>query len=365
MSTTVLVTGATGWLGGHILAALRDAPGVTTVAAARDGSRLPSWFTGPTRLGDLADPAYRRAVVRDVDAVIHAGTWSSLWGHPEAERTLYLAPALDLMDRAVEAGVSRFVGISTVAIGEPAGSDRRVSDDDAPVPRAYWPHLTAMVEVERRMAELGTAQPRTSFVALRAGHFVGPGLAAGLVPALIPRLKTGMVPWVDGGRAHLPLTAGEDLGRAFALAATAEDLEGFTPIIAIGGEQPTAREVFSFIAAHAGTPRPRFSAPRNAAFRFAGLAERLERLSPGPAPFLTRPLVHVGLDWHVESTRARELLGYEPQVDWRDAARAGIEERRALGFPWPRLAQPAPGQVVAGAGTGAAPVPSAKASSAA
>ncbi|NTV39990.1 MAG: NAD-dependent epimerase/dehydratase family protein, partial [Demequinaceae bacterium] len=95
----IVVTGATGFLGGNILQALDSQP-VTLVAAARDASRLPSWFAGETRLGDLTDPAYRREVVRDADVVIHAGTWSSFWGHAREESDLFLDPSIDLIDRA-------------------------------------------------------------------------------------------------------------------------------------------------------------------------------------------------------------------------------------------------------------------------
>jgi len=107
------------------------------IAAPRDSLRLLASFVGETRIGDLSDPAHRREVVRDADVVIHAGAWSSFWGHEREELELFEVPAVDLIDQAVSAGV---------------------------------------------------------------GHFIGAGDSLRLVSTLIPRLKTRSVPWVNHGR---------------------------------------------------------------------------------------------------------------------------------------------------------------------
>lgn len=334
--TIILVTGATGYLGGHILEALRDAAGVTVVAAARDRGRLPEWFAGEVRVGDLTDPTYRRDVVRGIDVVLHAGTWSTFWGHAQAERELFLEPSLDLIDQAVGAGVSRLVFASTVALSTPAPPGSPVADNAAAVKRGYWPHLDRMVEVEDHMRSQAGA---TEMVSLRLGHFVGAGASLALVPALVPRLHTRLVPWVAGGSARLPLVSGRDMGRAFALAAGAGGLPAFASINVVGQEQPTAREAFSFIAEQAGVAKPWYSVPVRAAFAFARLMEAVHPLTKARAPFLTRALVHVGLNWHASDKLARRLLGFEATVHWREAVSESIEERRAGGFPWPALAQ--------------------------
>ncbi len=340
----IVVTGATGFLGGHILRALHGEP-VTLIAAVRDPSRLPDWFSGETRIGDLTDAAYRRNVVRDADVIIHAGTWSSFWGHTQQETERFEIPSLDLIDRAVAAGVGRFIAASTVALGTPAvgnepGGDALVDDDSAARGRAFWPHHMAMARVEDHMR--ATARDGgTQMVSLRLGHFIGEGNSLGLVAALIPRLKTRQVPWVNHGRAHLPLISGADMGRAFASAATAPapQLDAFEAINVVGREQPTAREVFSHIAATAGVPKPAYSVPLRAAYAFGALMERLHPVLPGRAPFLTRSLVFVGENWHMDDTKAERVLGYRGTDDWREVIAASVAERRADDFAWPELAQ--------------------------
>ena len=60
---------------------------------------------------------------------------------------------------------------------------------------------------------------------------------------------------------------------------------------------------------------------------------------PGPAPFLTRSLVHVARDWWCPVDRATEMLGYQPRKPWRTAVLESLAELADRGWPWPRLAQ--------------------------
>lgn len=339
--TRVVVTGATGFVGSHTLTALREL-GVTPVAALRDPSRFRAAHDGPTLVGDLRDAGYRAALVDAADVIIHAGTWSAFWGHAREEREFFLEPTLDLLDRAAAAGVERFVSASTVALSQPASQGKLVDDDSTAIPRPFWPHHAAMVAVENRQRELALTAT-TVQVSARLGHFVGAGNAVGLAAALAPRLRTRQVPWVNHGKAHLPLVAGEDIGRALALAAVepADDWGRFEAINIVGAEQPTAREAFTFLARHAGLPAPAYSVPLGAAYGFGALMEAIHPLTRAKAPFLTRSLVFVGEDWHMATAKAARLLGYAPRVDWRDAMRAQLDERAEVGFAWPELAQSA------------------------
>lgn len=335
----IVVTGATGFLGGHILSALHT-EAVHLIAAARDASRLPSWFQGETRIGDLTDADYRRTVVQGADVVIHAGTWSSFWGHERQERERFQEPSVDLINQAVAAGVGRFIAASTVALGAPSTDDAFVSDDSPARGREFWPHHMALARVEDHMREVAR-HGGTRMVSLRLGHFIGEGNSLGLVAALIPRLKTRQVPWVNHGRARLPLVSGADMATAFALAATVDTtrLATFEAINIIGSEQPTAREVFTHIASAAGVPKPAYSVPLRAAYWCGALTEALHPVLPGRAPFLTRSLVLVGENWHMDDEKARRLLGYQGTDDWREVISASVDERRSRGFAWPALAQ--------------------------
>ncbi|MCA1846638.1 MAG: NAD-dependent epimerase/dehydratase family protein [Actinobacteria bacterium] len=333
----MLVTGATGFLGRNVLAALGAQNGVDPIAACRTLTRLAPGFSGEVRAGDLRDPDYRRTVVKDVDVVCHTGTWASMWGHKAQEGTHFFEPACDLAEQAIRAGADRFLLASTVTIGTPPG-DGSPADDFSPArATGFWPHLDRLVELDAFMRE--NSHRGTRMITMRLGHFVGAGNVVGLVPALAPRLRTRLVPWIAGGRSRLPLVADTDLGDAFARAAVADGLDDFESFNICGPDFPTTREVIDCIAAETGFPAPLYNVPRPAAHAFGWLMERLHPVLPGSSPFLTRSLVHLAGDWFCAGDRAEQKLGYIPRKDWRAAVRESLAELRGNGYPWPRLAQ--------------------------
>ena len=176
-------------------------------------------------------------------------------------------------------------------------------------------------------------------VTMRLGHFVGRGNGLGMVSALVPRLRTYMVPWLAGGKKRMALVADTDLGQAFALATVADKLDDYESFNICGPEFPTAREVIGLIASETGSPKPWFSVPYPVGYAFAGLMEMLHPILPGAAPFLTRSLVHVAEDWLCPNDYAGKKLGYAPRKDWRVAVREALAELKAKGYPWPRLKQ--------------------------
>lgn len=330
----VVVTGATGFLGRQVLQRLVLREDLEVIAACRRPDAL-NHFRGETLVGDLLDADYRKRIAQHADVICHTGTWAAFWGHAALERSHFLEPALDLLEQAERHGVQRYILASSVAIARrPKGE---LIDDFAAAQRTgYWPHLDRLIDLDQRMQQRAGA---TRCINLRLGHFVGAGNARGMVPALVPRLRTRLVPWLAGGRARLALVADEDLGEAFALASTVDGLDDYESFNICGPSFPTAREVFDFICQESGSPRPWFSVPYWAGYAFGWLMETLHPVLPGSAPFLTRSLVHVAEDWHCDSRYAARKLGYIARKPWQVAVKEALAELEQRGFPWPELAQ--------------------------
>jgi nucleoside-diphosphate-sugar epimerase len=318
--TTVLITGATGFVGSHALEALAQRPDCRIVAACRDRERLPPGFSGEVRTGDLRDAAYRERLLDGVDVVCHCMSWTTLFGHGRRSRDLYLEPTLALLNAAIAMRVKRFINVSTTSAAAP---DRSGDPMSRGIPRAFWPHLSSVVAIEDALRE--RAAGGTVMVNLRFGIFAGRRYGLGILPILVPRLKTHLVPWVAGGATSLPITAGEDIGQAMALAAMAPDLAGYEAFNIVGPEVPTVRQVIEFLHEHHALPLPHFSVPFAIAYPFAWLMEKLDRIVPWD-PLVTRSIIHLLEEVDVDNKRAEERLGYRPNVGWRDAIRAQMAE---------------------------------------
>lgn len=314
-----LVLGATGFVGGHVLDALAACEGIEPIAACRDPARLPAGFTGELRSGDLRDADYRAALFDDIDVVCNAFAWTSMFGHGEASRVQFLEPSLALIDAAHQAGVSRFINVSTCSAAAPERSADAMSHG---IPRSYWPHLCNVIRIEDRLRRL--ADKQFGVINLRLGIFAGARYALGLLPVLVPRLRTHLVPWVAGGRTSLPIIDGRDIGQAFACAVRADSVQDYESFNVVGPSVPSAREVIEFVCSQ-GYPRPHFSVPFPLAFAFAWLMEKLDPVVPWE-PLVTRSIIHLLREVNTDNERAATRLFYAPVHDWRETVSLQLSE---------------------------------------
>lgn len=310
---TVLITGATGFVGSHILEVLQGSSEFQVIAACRDPQRLLTGYAGETRVGDLRDSAYVRRVVSGVDVICHAAAWTAVWGHEQASAERYLQPSLQLIRSAREAGVTRFINTSTTSAAAPRHSTDALSRG---IPRGFWPHLVNVIRIEDALRESATSSFQA--VNLRLGLFAGARYGLGLLPMLVPRLKTYLVPWVNGGRTSMPIIDGRDIGQAFARAVMAPLDNPYEAFNILGPEVPTTREVLQWLRDEYGLPAPHFSVPFPMAYAFAWLMEKLDPVVPWD-PLVTRSIVHLLEEVGSDNRRAEQALGYSPQHHWKEA----------------------------------------------
>jgi uncharacterized protein YbjT (DUF2867 family) len=114
---TVLVTGGTGFIGQHVVHALR-AREISVRALVRDrsrASRLGAWGVELVE-GDVTDPASLPAALAGVDAVIHLV--AIIKGSRDDFDRIMVRGTRDLVAAAEEAGVRRFLLASALGLSE-------------------------------------------------------------------------------------------------------------------------------------------------------------------------------------------------------------------------------------------------------
>ncbi|TCK18036.1 nucleoside-diphosphate-sugar epimerase [Thiogranum longum] len=318
----VLVTGANGFVGSHILEALMKKAGVKPVAACRDRRKLLPAYDGEIREGDLQDKAYLETLLDNIDVVCHAAAWTSAWGYRKASEQLFYQPTKALIEQLRKSNVSRFIFLSSTSVAAPYASQDPMSRADESRLK-LWPHMRNVARIENHMRDCDVRG--CTMISLRTGLFAGRRYGIGLLSLLVPRLKTHLVPWVSGGKTGMPLIAGDDIGEAFALTATATGLEGYQGFNIVGPTVPTAREVIGFLNESYQLPTPHFSVPFAVAYPFARSMELLDPVMPRE-PLVTRSIIHLLEETGASNTRATEKLGYQPKIHWKEAIRMQMNE---------------------------------------
>lgn len=317
---TILVTGANGFVGTHTLKSLMSLEGINLIAACRNRSNLITEFKGEVREGDFRDENYMDTLLDGVDVVCNAMAWSSLLGHKKQSEELYYQPTIKLIDKVIEKGITRFINVSTTSAAAPEKSSDAMSIG---IPRIFWPHLCSLIKIENYMRS--KANSVTSMINMRFGIFAGEHYGLGILPILLPRLKTHLVPWVAGGKTSLPIIDGQDIGEAMKCAAITEELNGYQSFNIVGKEVPTVRTVIEFIHNEFAYPKPHFSVPFFIAYPFARLMEILNPIVPWE-PLVSRSIVHLLEEVAVDNSRAIKILGYQPRFHWQDAVTQQIQE---------------------------------------
>lgn len=132
---TILLTGATGFIGGHLLNRLM-ATGHTMICLARAQSSSSALVSSRLQfvLGDVTDRASVRKAILGCDAVIHLANVYAFW---LSDASIYERVNVDgtrnVMEAALEAGVKKVVHVSSaVTYGKP--NDNPFTEDSLPGP---------------------------------------------------------------------------------------------------------------------------------------------------------------------------------------------------------------------------------------
>ena len=206
MTGLVALTGATGFIGRHLLADL-TARGYRVRVLLRRPVEVPPGAASAV-VGDLTRPINMAAALSDVDAVVHsAGLAHAMSGAPEDDyRTLNAQATARLAEAAARAKVRRFVFLSSIRAQTGATAPGLVTEADEPRPTDAYGR-------SKREAELALAATGLDWAALRPVLVYGPGAKGNLETLL--RLARSPYPLPLGGlRAQRSLISLESLSAA-------------------------------------------------------------------------------------------------------------------------------------------------------
>ncbi|MDI1431734.1 NAD-dependent epimerase/dehydratase family protein [Polyangium sorediatum] len=328
-----LVTGATGFLGRHLVSVLLSG-GHQVVALCR---KEPAGFAGKEGFsvarGDVLDAESVKRAAEGCEGLFHcAGRVSRRPEDAEALFRVHVEGTKITLDAARAAGVRRVVLASTsgtIAVSREA----KIIDETALAPQdviARWPYYRSKLYAER--AGLDRSGPGFEVVSVNPSLLLGPGDVLGsstgdvvkFMEKRVPMIPSGGLSFVDARDAAATMVAAMEKGRAG---------EKYL----LGAKNLTFEAFFGMLERVTGVKGPSVKAPKSLLLAQAG-AEIMERIAKRMNT--ESPIDRVSAEmsqhyWYLDAKKATRELGFSPR-DAIETLSDTVKDLRERGVVWPK-----------------------------
>ena len=331
---SVLVTGATGLVGSHVVAHLAElGHRVTALVRPTSDTRAlePLAGTGRIRIAraELDDRAALLAAMAGADVVVHAAGMVDPLGRADEIRAVNVEGTRACLEAAEASGVTQFVHISSLSVitGQ---RDQFGVDERAPIRHSGETYADSKADAEILVMRERPGQ-RLYVTALRPGFIYGPGERAWL-PRLVESLAAGRVALVDGGTKETNVIFVGNLCRAVALSLLNPRAYG-QAFNLTDGQRVTKKELFDAVADGLGLPRPTRVVPARAARL---VCEAVSTVAPFLPLATRRKLARfsraafrlVGVNQGFAIGKAERGLGYVDRIPFAEGMRRTLASHR-------------------------------------
>lgn len=323
-----LVTGASGFLGSHLV----------EVLLAR-GDRVRAFCRRPlaeydgrdveTRQGDIRDREAVVAACRGVDVVYHTAAIAGIGGRWRDHYEVNVLGTHHVLEGCRRHGVSRLVYTSSPSVTFD-GSDQKGIDESAPYPKRWLAHYPRSKALAEQCVLHSNGSDGLLTCALRPHLIWGPR-DKHLIPQLLERARSGRLRRVGDGSNLIDIVHVENAAHAHLLAADA--LAPASPVAGRAyfisqGEPVNCWQWVNEILAMAGLPPVTKSVSFCRAWWSGAILERAYAALRIPDdPPMTRFLAaQLAKSHYFDIRRAREDFAYQPRISTADGMRHLAEE---------------------------------------
>jgi predicted dehydrogenase/nucleoside-diphosphate-sugar epimerase len=310
-----LVTGAAGFLGRALVAALRARGQSVRVLLRRPDARLAGDAEIQVVCGDLGEPAIVDHAVAGARVVYHVG--AAMRGGPRAFEAGTVWGTRNVVESCHRHGVQRLVYVSSMSVYDHAGRDPALPMDEnsalEPHPQLRGAYTQTKLAAEELVFDAIRSQGLQAVV-IRPGQIFGPG-----AERTTPNGVVGIAGrWfaIGDGEMSLPLVYRDDVVDALLRAADApEAIGGVFNVVDV--EPCTRTEYLRRAKRHLGADLRLVPMPQQLFMALAWGVEQLGRLLKREVPltrYRVRSLRPLG---NFDQTAARTRLGWQPRVGLR------------------------------------------------
>ncbi len=313
-----LITGATGFIGGHVAqACVARGRQVVTIARQTSNTTELEKLGVTIQRGDLRDPQVAARALEEIEVVIHCAAKVGNWGPLEEYRAVNVEGLRGLLETSKGKALDRFVHLSS--LGVYAARHHYGTAESEPLPAKHRDGYTQSKVEAEHLAQQYYRDFGVPVVVLRPGFVYGPGDRT-VLPRIIDALRKGQIRFPGGGKTALNTIFIRNLVEAVFLAIDSQQAVGQVYNLT-DGEFVSKEQFIGAIADALGLARPTRRPPlwlAKIATRVSESWARFRGYTQAPRlNFATLKFLGLNLDFSI--AKAERELGYRPRVAFSDA----------------------------------------------
>lgn len=325
MKQKILITGATGFLGGYLVdECLRL--GYEVIAFGRNATRGGELEErGLTFVqGDMENRADLEAVfAAGIDQVVHAGALSTIWGPWEAFYRANVQSTEHIVHLCQKYGVERLVFVSSPSIYAQARDQLQITEEEAPLDNRLNNYIRSKIAAEKIVKE-----GQIPFVIIRPRGLFGVGDTS-LIPRLLDMNEKVGIPLLHNGAKIVDVTCVENVAYAMGLMLTKQEALGQTYNISNGQAMPF-KDLMSLFFQESGRQARFLHLPAALLGGIAWILEGIYRLfALKGEPRVTRYTAYLlQYSQSLSIKKAQEELGYAPIMTIEEGIKAYVHHQK-------------------------------------
>jgi nucleoside-diphosphate-sugar epimerase len=341
----VLVTGAAGFLGSHLVDMLveRGDEVRAMVLPVEDSRRLRQMPRVEVVSGDMTNPQSLKSAVQGVQRVYHVAAKTGPWGPEEVYWATNVRGLADLIHAAMDAGVERIVHTSSITVY--GHHLHGIITEDEPFHAEDNPYSRTKIAGEKLIASL-VQDEGAPVVIVRPGWIYGPRDSASF-GRFVGLVESGKGFFVGSGKNIVPVVYVRDVAQGLIKAGDAGDEVIGRAYTIADDHRVSQAEYLNSIADSLQVPHISRRVPYMPVYAAARAAElvwqAMGRRNAAAPPVTTYGITLLGGEQYFSIGRARSELGYAPQYDlargiaegvqWYLQAKQGTENKTAQKLP--------------------------------
>lgn len=316
-----LITGATGFLGGHIAEeCVRRGHPVSAIVRPGSDVALLEKLGVTLHQGHFGDPEVARKAVADADVVVHCAAKVGDQGPVEDYRAVNVEALRVLLEgckaRHASRPLHRFIHMSSLGVYE--ARHHHGTDESEPLPATHWDSYTqTKVEAEHLVAKY---RDELAIVVLRPGFVYGPRDKA-VLPKLIRKMSTGKIHYLGADQRAQNTIFIRNLVDAVFLAEEKPEAVGQVYNLT-DGEAVTKKRFIEAVADGMSLRKSKQVLPYWLAALIVRMVKRqmMRAVARGRTPWMTPAqfkFLQLNLDFKID--KAKRELGYQPRFTFDQA----------------------------------------------